>query len=173
MKSLRSVLVLLFALNILGGVGLWFAYNMMSDAKVLETEMRGQLLAESQKNDQLVKLKRTLSAAQKDREELESFLYSTSDEDQIEFISSIEQMGTSSSGALVEATQLELTKVPPPVLRGDFAVRGTWGELFHVLRLIEESPSRINVNRFEVKAGTQSDWVGVIKIELVSIRDTK
>jgi hypothetical protein len=172
MKTLHSILFVLLAVNILCAVGLWFAYGMMSDAKTKEVKLREQLFAESQKNDQLIGLESALRATKKDREELAQFLYSTSDEDQIKFISRIEQMGTSSSGAIVETTQLELTKTKPPVLRGEFGLKGTWGQLFHVLRLVEESPARTTVNRFEVR-GMKDAWFGVMKIELVSLSNVK
>ena len=173
MKTIRSTLFLLLALNIIGVAGLWFGFVMMRDTKSKEASLREELLTENQKSEQTDKSKRVLLNTKKDREELSQFLYGTSDEDQIKFISDIEYMGTSTSGALVETLQLELTKTKPPVLRGEFTIKGTWGQLYHVLRLIEELPSRVNITRFEAKSGSGDQWLGAVKIDLVSLKETR
>lgn len=171
MKPIQSILFLILALNLLGGSSLWFGYTIMRGAKIEEADLRKQLITENQTSDQLAGLRRVLTSTKEDRNELSQFLYTTSDEDQIKFISSIEKMGTSTSGAIVDTTLLELSKTKSPVLRGEFTISGTWRQLFHLLRLVEEAPSRIVVNRFEARNGTNDTWSGVIKIELISLRD--
>jgi Tfp pilus assembly protein PilO len=172
MKITQSIPYILLVLVLLGGVGLWFAYDTMRDAKNEETKLRTQLAEEYKKTDQLSSLKRITATTKKEKEELEQFLYSTNDEDQIRFISTIEQMGTSTSGAVIETTILELTKGTPATLRGEFTIKGKWSELFHVLRMIEELPTKVVVNRFDIKEGTQDSWSGSVKVELLGIKTT-
>lgn len=170
MKTTQSILYILLTLNILLSVGLWFGYTTMRDTKESERVLRTQIAEENQKSEQLSSLNRIASVTKKEKEELEQFLYAPSDEDQIRFISTIEQMGTSTSGATVETLLLELTKLNPPTLRGDFSIKGTWSQAFHVLRLVEELPSRVVVNRFDMKGVGREDWSGTMKVELLGIK---
>ena len=173
MTTTRNILLLLLAFNILGGAGLWYGYNEVHSAKLKETTLREELVEERGKSNQIDQAERVLLATKVDREELAQYLYSTSDEDQIKFISMIEQMGTSTSGAVIETKTLELTKAKPPTLRATFTVKGTWQQVFHILRLIEESPSRISINRFDVRDTKGGDWSGDLHLELLSLKEAK
>lgn len=173
MNSVRTMLLILLALNIAGGTGLWYVRTMVLSAKVQEAKLQNELYAEKQRNQQLSGLKRALLSTKDDKTELEHYMYGTSDDDQIKFISAIEKMGTSTSGAVVETTVLSLAKTKPPLLRGEFTLNGTWPQLYHVLRMIEESPTRIDVTHFDARSGGGDMWSGLIKIELISLLSVK
>ena len=114
-------------------------------------------------------LKTTLLNIGKEKAELSNYLYDTSDEGQVNFVSQIEQLGTTTTGALVETTSLSLSDETPQSLNGNFSVKGTWPQVFYFLRLLEEFPARLLIKRIDVK-GNQNDWNGTVEVSLMSLK---
>ena len=167
MKSLRTVLIALFVLDLFGVAGLWYGSIALQGEKQREISLRQDVLVQEEEGKKMLGLKRVLQSTAQERNSLSKFLFRSTDEDQIKFISSIERLGTSTSGAIVETSNLDSSK--SGVLSGDFSVKGSWPQLFHVLRLVEEYPARIVVTRMEAKQ-TDETWIGSLKIDLLSIK---
>ena len=167
MKPIRTILITLALFDLAGMGALWYGSLAMQNEKQNEVNLRRESLAEDQNNTRLLAQKRVLQATESDRLALSKFLFKQNDVDQIKFISSIERLGTSTSGAVVETISLDNAK--PTVLSGDFSVKGTWPQIFHVLRLIEEYPARIVVTRLEAKSSGNA-WTGSIKLDLLSVK---
>ena len=165
----------LVALNLLGAGGLWFGHTTMIDKKAEEADVKQQLADESDKTARLGTLKKTLALASVEHEKLLQYMYDQSDESQVNFISRMEQLGTSTTGALVETKSLTLTATEPKIFYGEFALTGKWSEVYHVLRLTEEFPANIVIKRFEVKSATgnssaELDWTGLLVLDLISLK---
>ena len=174
MKGTLRIIILLLILDIVGGVAFWFGYTSMQDKKNEEIELRKQLVEENDKGKKLIALQRTLTSLTKEHSELSEFLYDPSEEGQLAFVLGVESLGTSTSGALVETTSFSLGTDEPPGFRGNFTLKGTWGEVFHFLRLLEEFPSNLMIMRFDVRS-SQSDkkWTGSVNVNLNSLKTSK
>ena len=174
MKSTLRLLAILLILDILGGVAFWFGYTSMQVKKNEEIELRKQLVEENDKGKKLTALQRSLSSVAKEHAELSAFLYDPSEEGQLAFVSEIESLGTSTSRALVETASFAIGADEPAGFRGSFSMKGTWGEIFHFIRLLEEYPSNLIITRFDVRnAQTDKKWMGSVSINLNSIKPTK
>jgi hypothetical protein len=176
MSRILNILIVLLALNLLGAAGLWYGYGGMQAKKNEQAELRQQIANERQKNLQLSDLRTMITAAEKDRVLLGKYFLDSTDEGQIKFLSQIERLGLSTTGAMLEVQSLNLSSGAAPVLRGDFSFTGSWGEVFHVLRILEEFPARLVVNRFNatrsgaVAASGGDAWGGSISIEVMSLK---
>lgn len=174
MKRNYEILAVLAVVVIALGGLLWWGYTLMHDKKTEEVTLRNELLEESQKGNKMKTQKRTLALVANDYKELVTFLYEPSEESQIKFISEIEQLGTTTTGALVETKSLNLvTTGTSPSFHGEFSVSGTWSQVHHVLRLIEEFPSRIIIERFDVQKTGGDAWSGAFSLDLTSLRSTE
>ena len=174
MKPLLRIMIILLVLDIFVVVGIWYGFTLIQDKKNEEVALRTKIAEESQKGYRSIALMRTLAAVKGDRVELLSSLYDSSEEGQIRFITEIEQLGTTTTGSLVETKSLVLTKEDPPSLRGDFSYRGSWSSAYHLLRLLEEFPSRLVVNRFDVRySPSEKIWNGNIQIDLSGLKMNK
>lgn len=174
MKSTLRIIVLLLILDIVGGALFWFGYTSMQDKKNEEIELRKQLVEEYDKGKKLIALQRSLTSVTKEHKELSEFLYDPSEEGQLAFVSKVEQLGTSTSGALVETTAFSLGSDEPQGFRGNFSLKGTWGETFHFLRLLEEFPSNLMIMRFDVRSSPgDKKWTGSVTINLNSLKSSK
>lgn len=171
MKRTLHILIVLLALDAFMAGGLWWGYTLMQGKKDEGTELRRELLLQDQKGRSLLALKRTLATVEKDHAEMSTFLYDPSDESQIDLVSRMERLGLSTTGAKIETASLDLSADAQPRLRGTFTMSGTWVQLYHFLRLLEEFPSHLTVSRFEVK-GSSSDgiWTGTAAIVLDSLK---
>lgn len=146
----------------------------MQSKKADESALRKELVLEEERAKNLIALKRKLATVEKEHSELIRFLYDSSDESQINLVSQIEHMGTSTSGAVVETTSLDLSADEKPSLRGSFSIRGTWGQIYHFLRLLEEFPSNMDIVRFDARgASSVGIWTGSISTVLSSLKSTK
>lgn len=178
MTRIYNFIIVLTVLNLAGAAGLWWALGTMQEKKDEETGIRRQLVEESQKAKKLTMLKKTLVLADKEHEKLYPFLFDQSAESQIKFVSQMEALGTSTTGALVDTKSLTLSDTDPKKFTGEFAISGTWPELYQLLRLTEEFPSRIVISRFDIHED-QNDtsvgarWMGSLGIELRSLRKSK
>ena len=68
-------------------------------------------------------------------------------------------------------TALELTGAK---LHGEFAISGTWDQLFYLLRLVELLPTRVVINRFEIRSAsdnknTSDHFSGTLSLDFVSL----
>ncbi len=171
MKSLHTIFFTLLAIDLIGIGALWYGSIALQEEKQNEVVLRQELLGEELENDKAVALKRVLTSTEADRRALSQFIFQPSDEDQIKFITLIEHLGTSTTGAVVETISLNSSK--PGVFSGDFSLKGTWPQIFHVIRLIEEFPARIVITKIDVKEEQNGQWAGVIKIDLLSLRSSK
>ncbi len=174
MKRNYQILAVLFLLVLALGGLLGWSYTIMQEKKTAEIALRTELLEESQKGNKMKAQKRTLALISDNHKELSAFLYEPSEESQIKFLSEIEQLGTTTTGALVETKSLSLTEGESTSFYGEFSISGTWGQVYHVLRLIEEFPSRIVIERFDVKMGSSvNEWSGTFSLHLTSLKGTK
>lgn len=167
-------MIILLVLNLLAVVGIWYGYTLIQDKKNAEVALRIKIAEESQKGYKNIALTRTLAAVKDDRAALRNFLYDSSEEGQIRFLTEIEQLGTTTTGSLVETKSIVLTKDEPISLRGDFSYRGSWPSAYHLLRLLEEFPSRLVINKFDVRySSSEKVWSGNIQVDLNSLRVAK
>ena len=172
MSRILQFVIVLVVLNISGAGILWYGYTNMQDNKAKEADLRSQLAEENKKGEKLNSLKETLQLAEKDKEALEKYLFDPSEESQIKLISQMEQFGSSTTGALVNTTSLELSGSK---LHGEFAISGTWNQLYYFLRLVEVFPTHIVINRFEVRnandsKNTYDHFTGTLSLDFVSLR---
>ena len=174
MSRIVQFIIILTALNILGGGFLWYGYSNMQDNKSKEKDLRSQLAEENQKDQKFNALKDTLKIAARDKESLEKYLLDPSEESQIKLISQMEQLGSSTTGTLVNTTSLDLTSGQPKSLHGEFTISGTWSQLYYLLRLIEVFPTRIVIRRFEIKNNADimfpARWTGTLSLDFVSLK---
>ncbi len=174
MKRNFQILAVLAAVVLALGGLLWWSYTHMHEKKAEEVALRSELVEESQKGSKMNAQKRTLALVEADHKELATFLYEQSEESQIKFISQIEGLGTTTTGALVETKSLSLvTAGDSPSFNGEFAISGTWSQVYHTLRLIEEFPTRIEIERFDVKKTDGDSWSGTFSLNLLSLKSTE
>ncbi len=172
MSRILQFLIILVVLNIAGAGILWYGYTNMQDNKTKEGVLRSQIAEENKKGEKMNSLKETLRLAEQDKELLEKYLLDSSEESQIKLISQMEQIGSSTTGALVTTTSLELSGSK---LHGEFQVSGKWSQLYHLLRLVELFPTRVVINRFEIRGSndnknTNDHFSGTLSLDFVSLR---
>lgn len=181
MKKTLNILVVLALVNLAGAVLFWYGYSKMLDIKTEESDLRAQLVDEKQKGKKLDALRSTLASAAKDREQLGRYLVDPSDEDQIQLIAKMENIGTT-TGVGVVTTSFDYQPVAkPPLLHGEFTLDGSWKQLYRFLRLMEEFPARVVINRYDVhmvssslvagKSG-QDNWGGNISIDFSGLKQS-
>src|SRR5437879_6441881 len=106
-SRILQFMIVLIVLNIAGAAGLWYGYSAIEDNKAKEADLHTQLAEENQKGQKLNSLKETLRLAEADKESLEKYLFDPSEENQIKLLSQMEQLGSTTSGALVTTTSLD------------------------------------------------------------------
>ncbi len=180
MSRIFQIFIVLLVLDLSGLGLLWYGYSNMQSKKDEETALRASIAKEGEKGQKLAALRRTLALAEKDRALLRGYLFDPSIENQIRFISMLEQFGTSTTGALVETRSLDLTLSAPQLIRGDFTLTGTWSQLYHFLRIVESLPLRININRFDMKRTEAptvlkpfETWSGSLSMDIVGLKPVK
>ncbi|GEM_PF-1740791 len=175
MKKTLHIVIVLFVVDILVIGLLYWGNTIMVGKKAEETAVLQSSRDETDRAAKLTDLRRTLQTAEKQREIFTKNLFDPTEENQIRFLSEMEQLGTSTSGALVETQTLSLTP-SPRALHGEFSIKGTWKQVFHTLRLIEEYPARIVINRFSVSrtsAGTATAleiWDANISLDMINLK---
>ena len=178
MKHLIQLLVILAVLNALGLAGLWYGVSVMKNKKDTETQLRASIAEEGQKGNKLAVLRRSLILAEKDRAAFSKYFTDPSEESQINFVTEIEQLGTT-TGAMVKTETFEVSSQEPKSFRATFSLIGSWGELYHTLRLIEEYPGRISIRRFDARQNPPDNdhklpyWGGSLSMELTSIKSSQ
>lgn len=170
MRSTLNMLIVLLVLDLAGLGGLWYGYTIMQEGKEEAITLQKGLDEEEQKGQGVADMRRTLSLAEKDYQLLAPYLYDASEESQIRFISEIEGLGISTTGALVETRTFDLVSGTPKSFHGEFSLTGTWSQLYRFLRLIEEFPGRIVVGRFDVRAANAGTWEGGMTLDLISLK---
>lgn len=174
MKRELRILIILLVLDVLGLGGLWFGYTTMNTKEAERAQLQSELADERQKTAQSGSLQKTLKQAEKEHVALAKYFYDAREESQIRFVSEIEKLGTTTSGALVEMRTFDLAGGGSPRFRSDIALSGTWPEIYHFLRLIEVFPARVIINRFSANASTKSAgqeiWSGSINIDVASLK---
>jgi Tfp pilus assembly protein PilO len=178
MKKTLNILIVLALLDFAGAGLFWYGYTKMTEIKQEENDLRAQLAEEKQKGQKLETLRKTLASAAKDREQLERYLVDPSDESQIQMIARVERLGTSTTGVEVTTTSFDYQPAAkPPVLHGEFAVSGSWAELYRFLRLMEEFPARVVINRYDIHTApladpkiTKENWAGGISVDFAGLK---
>lgn len=173
-RTLHIVVVLLVADLALGGA-FWFGYSAISEQKDNETELRRELADEAKKVAQQAALRRALKQAEKERGELEKYFYDPGEESQINFVGELEALGEPVSGALVQIGSLVFSGGGTPSFHGELALKGTWGELHHFLRLLETFPAHLVLRRFTAQMSGRADeqapeWGGSVSLDLTSLK---
>lgn len=173
MRRIFNIVIILSLVDLLGGGLLWYGYTTMQDKKTEEVGIRRSLLEENQKEQKLALLRHSIDLATDDQKKLEKYLFDPRDENQIQFISQMEQLGLKTTGALVETRSLDRGA---SAVHGEFSLIGTWSQMYHVLRLIEEIPTHLVISKFNMQhtnnsaAKVEGDaWSGGISIDLVSL----
>lgn len=171
MKPLYNILSILIVLDLCGMAGLWFGYTSMQTKRSEEIELQRQQADEVLNAQKLGTLRRTLESVTADYQELQKFLFETTDESQIAFLSAIEQLGTSTTGVVVDTRTFELTNKAPTSFHGIFELSGSWEQMYHFLRLVESFPSRLVIERFDVRQeGVENFWKGIVSVDLTSLK---
>ena len=97
MKRSLNIFIALLVVDLIGLGILWWGGMALQQKKADQTKLREDIAAEEQRGSKLLTIKRTLDNAKKDHAELSRFLYDTTDEAQIQFISEIPGIRPSSS----------------------------------------------------------------------------
>jgi Tfp pilus assembly protein PilO len=171
-------IIITFLLIDIAGVGLlWYGYTSMQDKKTEESEIRKDIALEAEKGQKLIALQRSIDLAEPDRKALEQYLFDPSDESLIKFISQMEQLGITTTGATVETRSLDRSGAK---VHGEFTITGSWSQLYHLLRLVEELPTRVVINQFnmrrvDISTGTAVKesvelWSGSLSVDLASLK---
>lgn len=178
MKHLIQLLLVLAVVNALGGAGLWYGFTVMKEKKDSEIQLRADIAEEQQKWKKLAVLRRTLILAEKDRATFSKYFSDQSEESQIKFINEIERLGDV-TGVAIKTEAFDFSRQEPKSFHGTFSLAGSWEQLYHMLRLIEEYPGRMVVNRFDAKESAPTaehkypHWTATLSIELMSIKSTE
>jgi Tfp pilus assembly protein PilO len=173
MTRIRNIVIVLLVLDLITLSALWFGYMTMQEKKAEEVSLLKERATEEQKGKKLTTVRRTLDLIDKDYTELQRFLYEPTDEGQIKFLSSIEQLGTT-TGVSVDTKSLVLATQKQKSFQGVFALSGTWGAFYHFLRLIETFPARLIITRFDMRGSQDTNtWTGILNLELTSLLQGK
>jgi Tfp pilus assembly protein PilO len=173
MQRIISILIIVSIadLTLLGG--LWYGFTSMQGMKSAQEKLRSQIALESQKSERLAAQGRMLTSAENARARMSRFFYEQDEVSQIRFVSEIENLGRVVPGLLLETKSFDFVvsaKNVFPSFRASFEVTGSWGSVFHFLRLIEEFPARVTVERLEAKRGSGgTTWNGTLTINLISL----
>jgi hypothetical protein len=170
------MLIIFLLADSIGAGLLWYGYAGMQSKKTVESGLRKDLAKEDEKGQKIVALRRSIELAEPDRKALEQYLFDPSDENLIKFISQMEQLGITTTGAVVETRSLDRSGAK---VHGEFTITGSWTQLYHFLRLVEELPTRVVINQFNVRrtdvlggAGkdTAESWSGSLSLDLASLK---
>ncbi len=183
MKRTLSIFLILLVIDLLGSGALWYGYSSMLEIKEKESHLVDLLNQEALKGKKLNELRQTINSVGKQRDELEKFLIDPSDENQILLLNSFEQLGASTTGLAVDISRFQLEDNLKSI-HADAGLKGTWAQMFYFLRLIEEYPSRVTINKFDTsinrstalepgKPAMPDQWAGSISFDLVGIKQTK
>jgi Tfp pilus assembly protein PilO len=174
MRRTLNILIVLLILNLIGGGLLWLGYTQIEEGKQTKAALRQELLVENQKGDKLKSLRRTLSLAENDREAMERYLFDPSEENQIKFLSLLEELGLQTTGAAVVTSSFDVSNSDPRTVHTELAVSGSWKELYHLLRLIESLPTHVAVDRYTIMRkeaiGGVDLWQGGLAFGIMSVK---
>lgn len=173
MKRTQSILGILLLVDIACGGALWYGYTLIQDKKNEGRELASQVEQEIQKGTELIQLKRTLSVVQQDQKEMEKYIFDSSIESQIRLVTLVESLGTTTTGGLVDASSFELSTDQAPIMRASFSIKGTWGQVYYFLRLLEEFPANLTVAGFDAQGSQNNEWAGNVSILLPSLKQSK
>src|SRR3989338_3888648 len=107
MPRITKIIIIFLLVDIIGGVFLWYGYTSMQDKKAEESELRKEIALENDKGQKMIALRHSVDQAEPDHKALEQYLFDPSDESLIKFISQMEQLGITTTGALVETRSLD------------------------------------------------------------------
>lgn len=178
MSRIIITIAILLSVDILASGLLWYGYTTMQTKKGDEAKQREELLAEGEKREKRNALSQSIALAADDRKLLAKYLFDPSEENQIQFISQMEGLGQA-TGASVTISSLN---VSGNKVHAEFTIKGRWSQIYHTLRLVEELPTRTEVNRFSasrsgVSAGSaqenSDEWSGNLSLDITSLRTTK
>lgn len=173
-RIIITIIVLVLVDTLTAGL-LWYGYTTMQTKKSDEAKQQEELREEATKREKLNALSRSIALAEEDRKLLAKYLFDPSEENQIRFISQMEALGAS-TGASVTISSLALSGNK---VHAEFMLKGTWPEIYHTLRLVEELPTRTEVNRFSASrsaSGGQEnsdEWSGNLSLDIISLRPTQ
>lgn len=176
MGKTTNILILLVLVNLTIGGGVWWTYTQINEKKVEETELSVAITEEGQKGGLLSQMRRTLDAVRPAREKLGRYVYTQDEDSQIRFVTEIENLGVERTGVNIETRSFDVSGTKEKVFRAELSVRGSWAEIFHLLRLLEEFPGRVSITRVDVRGGGRDaasqggEWTGSITLELLSVK---
>lgn len=168
-----TLIIVLLVLNLIGGFGLWYGYTSILDKKTEESNVRAELSDETEQSSKLKTLQRTFTLASAEEEKLLRYMFEITDEGKISFISRMEQLGASTTGATLETKSLNFINTEPKSFHGEFSLRGRWVDLYHVLRLTEEFPAKIVIKRFDARGEAGENWDGTLSLDVTGLHNTK
>lgn len=174
MPRITKIIIIFLLVDIVGAGLLWYGYTGMQDKKTEESGIRKDIAQEVEKGQKMIALRHSIDLAEPDRIALEQYLFDPSDESLIKFISQMEQLGITTTGALVETRSLDRSGAK---VHGEFTITGSWSQLYHLLRIVEEIPTRVAINQFNIRradvsngTGSIESWSGSLSIDLVSLK---
>lgn len=178
MSRIIIIIAILLSADLLAAGSLWYGFTTMQEKKADEAKQRAEVIAEGAKGAKLAALAQSIALAQNDRKILAKYLFDPSEENQIKFISQMEGL-SAVTGASVTISSLNMSGNK---VHAEFVLRGKWAQIYHTLRLVEELPTRAEVNRFSVTrsavntADTKAnpdDWNGSIALDILSLQPVK
>lgn len=173
MKRLIRIFIILSVLDLLGLGALWFEYSTILAKQGEEEGLRKEIVDEKQKGTEFTVTQKIVTQAERESGALDKYFYDPREESQINFVAQMEALAAP-AGVLIETRSLDLSGGTTPGFHGEFAVKGTWRDLYYLLRLVETFPAHVVINRFSAAAekkdiGT-AVWSGGLSIDLVSLK---
>lgn len=178
-KSFSLILLgVLTCLVVVGAAGLWFGYEMLRSMKDDEIRLRQDMANQSELVLRRQSLKSVFERASAEKQQLDSYFFSTSEFDWLRFDDETKKI-IRSSGVDAETTIGPFTK-DAKFFSEDVKFSGTWEQIYRLLSLIENYPARVVIEKFTMQAeGSSRDvspngtWTGTLTFKLVSIRPAK
>jgi hypothetical protein len=180
MKKHSSIIlfVILLILVSAGMAGLWFGYGYLTSLKDEETKLKQDIAVESIRSTRLLSLKGTFDRASAEKEKIDGYFFSVTEEDWLRFAREMEKL-REASGLGGEMTVSEFSR-DAKLFSETITFTGTFDEVYRLLKLIENYPSRIVVKSFGAKMDGQardssasSIWTGTVSFDLTSVRQQK
>lgn len=173
MSRTLNIFVILLVLDLAAAGVLWFEYSKLETMKAKETALRGEIADETKKAAEAANTRRMFHQAKKESEGLAKYFFDAGEESQIRFVTELETLGASTSGAEIKVRSFNYIPGSAPAFRGDLEIDGSWSDIYYYLRLIETYPARVVINRFSVSAVKNADWAGAMNLDIMGIREKK
>jgi hypothetical protein len=173
MNRLTRMISVLALLNVLGLGVVWFVHATIITKEGEVVQLQKEIADEKQKGAEFTTTQKVVTQAHKESVALDKYFSESGEEHQITFVEQLEDLATS-TGVTLEIRSLDLASGATPSFHGELSMKGTWGEYYHFLRLIETFPGHLIISRFSATAVDRKIsglWTGSMSIDLVSVKN--